>query len=712
MTLFSRNKTLTLIMKFILVELLFLLQIQMAAATNLSLRWRWTNPTPHGNNIIDQAFNPAFQLTVQVTDSGQVYSSSDVDTWIPRDTGVTNYLRGVAFYGNRIIIVGEEGLAMYTDDLNTFMKGNLAPTSDWLEAVATSSNLVVAVGDNGAIYYSSDGTSWTRCTVPFNTWLRGVAYGGSGFVAVGENGFIAASADGINWTQSVSPVPQTLNRVYWNDQYFTIVGNNGIVLTNAGPLPSASWYSVNSGATNALNTAAGSILAQRVVAGYSEVRLTDNGTWGNELAKTNGPPDWTYISSFAFPGTAPWCLLAGRSGMIVEGFKTNSAGYNWFLQSKPVRNWLWDLTYMSHIYVTVGDFGTIMSSLDGLNWSLELPPDTMTNKIIFGVGGTTNMLVAVGESGNIIFSTNSHSPVIVTNLVGTNMIVSTNQVSNLGILWSPAQSATTNDLQGIDCFNGLYIAAGDAGTLLTSVNASNWTARTSPTNKVLTSVSAYPKGVVAVGERGTILQSGNGINWTNRSLATTNWIYRVRYLNGQLIAVGQNGLFTTSTNGIIWTPPTSITSRWLNDVTYVNGVYYTIGTQGACLASTNTTTWTNLGTITVKSLYGLASDGNRLVVAGTEGALLRAQLRTPTNAVQPLGFSHTKDTNNYYNVFLFTGQPDQKFIIESANALSPTNWVIESILEMVDPSGTMYYQEVTPITNAEPRQFFRTRLYP
>ena len=173
-------------------------------AVTYPLTWRWSNPTPHGANIVDLAFSSG--LGVQVGERGQIFTSTDFSSWTPRDSHTTRSLRGVTFFGGRIVISGESGTILFADDATEFYLNDLG-TSDWLESVAASTNLVVAVGDNGAIYTSDDAVTWTRKTTSFTTWLRGVAWGPPGFVAVGENGFIANSASGNIWMSGQPPFP-------------------------------------------------------------------------------------------------------------------------------------------------------------------------------------------------------------------------------------------------------------------------------------------------------------------------------------------------------------------------------------------------------------------------------------------------------------------------------------------------------------------------
>ena len=101
-------------------------------------RWRWSNPLPHGNNVMDMLV--AGDVAVQVGDAGTVYVQGLDDRWAPALTGVTNYLRGVALMGDRFLVVGENGCILWSDDGNVFRAAQLSPaTANWFEGVAASS---------------------------------------------------------------------------------------------------------------------------------------------------------------------------------------------------------------------------------------------------------------------------------------------------------------------------------------------------------------------------------------------------------------------------------------------------------------------------------------------------------------------------------------------------------------------------------------------
>ncbi|MBN2507564.1 MAG: hypothetical protein JXQ71_12805, partial [Verrucomicrobia bacterium] len=680
-----------------------------AGGATFPLRWRWCNPLPHGGIVVDMAYCSALRRGVQVAERGQVYTSDDLSLWLPRDSGTTNSLRAVTFFGTRIIVTGENGCVLYADDVDQFRSGRLwdGPTEDWLEAVAASPSLVVAVGDFGAIYTSVDGVEWHRQPNANEHWLRGVAYGGGMWIAVGRVGTVLWSADGTNWAARVLGVTNHLNRVRYAADRFMAVGDQGICLasTNLG----ATWSAEMTGASRALENACAGGLDQ-IAVGYDEVRLKDGLVWGDELGKTNGPPAWTYYGAIGLPG---YFLIAGQSGMQSEAYQTNSAPYFWLTPYDSVRHWLWDVVYASFLYVAVGDFGTVMTSGNGVSWTLELVPPSVTNSTFLGVGGTTNLLIAVGDAGSMIVSPSVVSNVVVTNVSG----VVTQTVNSLGVVWHAVwPRPTTFDLQGVAVLtNGLYVVTGGSGTVLTSTNGLAWTSQSTPAACLLSSVTEWPGGLVATGDDGTLLTSPDGAHWTLLPRVTTNWLYRVRYLNGTLVAVGEQGVILTSTDGVAWTARDSGTRRWLNDVVFLDGTYFAVGTLGTVLASTDLDQWTFQGTLTKqKALYGAATDGRQLVTVGVEGAILRSSVVPDLTPIEILAFSRIAGTNANpnLNLFLFGGKTDQRFTLDRCIGLQTPAWSAGKALEIFDPAGVLYYVERIAGTNQPAQEYYRATLQP
>ncbi|MFO1501415.1 MAG: hypothetical protein U1G07_24005 [Verrucomicrobiota bacterium] len=673
--------------------LLVLIVIEGSAAT-FPLTWRWSNPLPHGNNIIDIAVRD--QLWIQVAERGTIYTSTDHVTWTPQESHTRRALRAVTFFNDIILVAGESGTILSGTSPGQLQLIDLG-TADWLEGVAASTQIAVAVGDTAAIYTSLNGVVWQRHAVPFSDWLRSVAFGNGTFVAVGERGFIATSTDGVHWQTQPRVGAEDLNRVQWFAGEFWVVGNGGSVWQSTA---GRNWSKANTGAVGALGAFA-ALNATRLVAGDSEVRFrAGRSTWRNELAGSNisPPPVWTYLSAIALTNSY---LLCGRTGMMVEGLVSPDNATGWLTLYDSPRSWLWDVKRFPSLYLAVGDQATLMSSVDGANWQLELPPDSATNSIFLGIGGRTNLAVAVGSAGTIISSLEGKQTVVSTNSSGNAV---TNEISTLGIFWDAVlPRPTTNDLQGVTVWGDRLVVSGGQGTILTSTDAQHWTRQTTPTTALLSCLEVFADGVIAVGQDGVILTSPDTSNWQMRTSGTANWIYRVRNLGGQLVAVGQNGMILTSTDGHNWTARNSGTTQWLYDVQWVGQTYFAVGAQGVVLSSSDAITWSDEGTITGKSLFGASTYAGMLVLVGTEGVILRSQvetLNTPVNFVQfPHGAQET--------LFLFAGQAGQKFTLDRSTNLNL--WLTGPVLELND-SGSLLHSDSG--ANATQQQFFRTTAKP
>ncbi len=686
-------------------------------------RWRWSNPSPHGNNILDMVVTPT--VAAQVGDAGTIYVQREDERWAPAVTGVTNYLRGVALMGERFIAVGENGCILWSDDGAVFQPAQVSPaTSDWFEGVAASAQRAVAVGDNGFIYTTTNGTSWTKANSGTTEWLRSVAFGAAGFVAVGENGTVLrAGSNGSSWTRTTLATAH-LNRVRYlgvgASAQFYIVGTGGGVWSSSSS--SGPWTSLASGTTNTLYDVALND-AGLLVVGDQEVRFRAVGTttWTNQITDlpTNAPPAWVYLTAY---GVTNYWLAAGRTGLMISGSRTNGAAlYTWQPVTDSSHAWLWDLTVQRGIYVAAGDLATIQTSLDGILWAREVVPLPHTNTVLLGVGGTSNLLLAAGNAGNLLISRAGLTNLTVTNYVGTNMVVTNSTFDTLGLIWTNLPPFTTNSLQGVASDGSRFVVCGDRGQIFTSVDGSNFTARATSTTNFLSGVVSGPSGWVAVGNRGTLLRADpDAVSWSPVSLGTTNWLYRVRYLEGYYVVVGQNGSIYTSPDTLHWTPRASGTTRWLNDAAWLDGKWFVVGTQGLLLSSTNLANWQALPVPTAKSLYAAAAVNGQLLLAGIEGVIVRNQVVPATSPVDFLGYHRSVATNNIgqtntiytaTELFLFGGSPDQFFQFQSTTNLAGP-WVTNATFELFDPSGTIYLLRTRDLTNTPPREFYRTRLAP
>lgn len=669
--------------------------------------WRWSHPEPHGNNLADLVYRDGVYL--HVTDHGGVYASTNRLVWERRNTGTLKDLRGAAFLGGRFIVSGEEGTVLWSDDLVQFQSGTVNPaTTDWLEGVAATTNLAVAVGDQGAVYRSVDGRAWERVAIgDFTEWLFGVAQGDGLFVLVGEGGLIASSSDGVTWTRRRSGTTADLNRVAYGDGRFLAVGNDGVVLSSsngsAWTLESSPTY------TNPLAAAALSP-GERLVMGDSALILRrPPQVWQDQLSATISPipaPDWNYAAA-VWDGTR--YLVGGRTGVLVESFRTNAPPFedatSWVRQDESPRNWLWDVAWVGGTYLAVGDEATILSSLSGVQWGLESVPESLTGMVLFGVGGSEDEALVVGEGGRMLRSAVGFTNVVVGRdvVVGTvtNTVWRTNRLSLTGLIWELVEtSPTTNTLQGIGWDGSRFVVVGAGGTILTGTNTTQWASSVASGKEFLSSVAAANGQWVASGARGAIYTSPDASAWTRRDSGTTNWVYRVAWVGSEWVAVGESGVIRTSPDGVQWTPRASGTTAWLTGIQAMGDAVYVCGTQGTVLRSTNRVDWVSVPTLTGKALYGVAHRGPQLVVAGAEGVILRAIAEPSLAAVQIGGYQHFPGDPTGVEALTFEGVAEQPFRWESGEALG--GWELELEREL-DADGVAISGKAT----GRPSRFHR-----
>ncbi|NPA72046.1 MAG: hypothetical protein GXO35_04380, partial [Gammaproteobacteria bacterium] len=97
--------------------------------------------------------------------------------------------------------------------------------------------------------------------------------------------------------------------------------------------------------------------------------------------------------------------------------------------------------------------------------------------------------------------------------------------------------------------DGLYVAVGNVGAILTSWNGEEWTLQDSGTNSALLGITYGNDTFIAVGEHGTILTSPDGENWTAQTSGTSYSLKGITYGNGTFVAVGSSGTILTSPDG-------------------------------------------------------------------------------------------------------------------------------------------------------------------
>jgi hypothetical protein len=147
-----------------------------------------------------------------------------------------------------------------------------------------------------------------------------------------------------------------------------------------------------------------------------------------------------------------------------------------------------EVTYGKGMFVVVGDSypnpnATILTSTNGTNWIYR---GISTGKNARGIAFADGQFVITLNDGRIIYSTDPNT-----------------------YNWSQFITGVEregNNLRGSTSSNGLMVAVGNRGLLLTSPGGSFWKARITPTEENLHAVRYINGTFVAVGNAGTILQ--------------------------------------------------------------------------------------------------------------------------------------------------------------------------------------------------------------
>ena len=120
-------------------------------------------------------------------------------------------------------------------------------------------------------------------------------------------------------------------------------------------------------------------------------------------------------------------------------------------------------------------------------------------------------------------------------------------------IWTPVNSGTTNYLSAVAMNHHTIVAVGESGTIVTSTNGLEWITQISGVTNDLYTVLYANGLFVAGGDSGTIVTSADGKVWTSQRTPTTDTIYGLAFGNGAFVAVGGNGLILTTPDAAHWT---------------------------------------------------------------------------------------------------------------------------------------------------------------
>ena len=389
-------------------------------------------------------------------------------------------------------------------------------------------------------------------------------------------------------------------------------------------------------------------------------------------------------------------VAVGEQGTIL----TSSDGADWSLQNRRTDLPLNGVAFGNGVFVAVGENGTILSSADGTNWSYRYTAaDRALRAVTFGAG----RFVVVGNSyvggGTLVM----HSvdgvewervalPGIGADRAvayGNGMFAAAGRhsfiVSEDGINWSLTQNIINGEIEDMTYGDGRFVAVGDEGAIFVSTDGANWTARTPITSRRLLGVTYGAGRYIAAGSRGVMLESTNSFTWTPIALVTPDRLEAIDFAGGIFVAAGENGTIISSTNGTAWTQRNVGTTRDLDGMALANGTLVVVGKGGSILTSTDGTHYTVRNASVTNDLHGVFFGGGLWVAVGEPGIILIS-----TNTIEWVNrptdtFSSLKDGTYGDGKWIVVGT--QGTVVTSSNGL---DWASAQVSPLFDLNDVAY----------------------
>ncbi len=569
-----------------------------AGATNSSLTLTNIQATDRGNYSLTVS-NPFGSISSSnavleipqffaIGDSGTLLCSADGSTWIARTSGTTKRLRAMAVSGATLVTVGETGTVLRSLDGVTWTSQTSGTTAS-LRGIAASSTRFIAVGgrNSGAIITSTDGQTWNPVSALTGP-LRAITYGNNLFVAVGNMGAIFTSPDGLTWSPRGSNTTARLDGVVWTGTRFEAMSATGMLFASS-----------------------------------------DGITWDNGYQAY--PPTW--LEGVAW-NSAKYVAVGGQ-GQI----KTSNDGRAWSTSTSNTAATLHGVLWTGAAQSASGDPAALLGNID-----FRIVNNPIAQSVSAGLSAVFNV-IASAPTATIQWLKNS---VPIAGATSPTLTVSNAQSASTGAysvtisngVASVTSPVATLSLLGQGSLAQQFVAVGQNGTILTSPDGQQWTARASGTSRRLRAATANASLLVAVGEAGTILTSSDGVTWSPAVSGTTTSLRGVAFGGGAFVTVGGTGSPTIlySTDGSTWSASAPLGGSGLRSIAWGNGVFVAVGQAGTAFKSSDGLNWTAVGIVTTERLDAVAWTGTQFDVITQSGNLLTstdAAIWTSSSVIAP-----------------------------------------------------------------------------
>jgi hypothetical protein len=244
--------------------------------------------------------------------------------------------------------------------------------------------------------------------------------------------------------------------------------------------------------------------------------------------------DYQYMTAIAY-GSGHWVATAGFEDGVEYFYSTN--GSNWVEADFFTGAWGSTLKCENGHFISVGGYGTISYSTNGVDWNAYyIPGPFIGDGRGFGdVSYGNGMFVSVGMTNPTSFETGTGY--ILSSPDGTNWTSQLSQLLTRGYLSSVTYGASR------------FVAVGDNdGNLYYSANGTTWQRTLIAGGNSVT----FCNGLFIIPlTAGTNLISVNGANWSQQPTGLTNWVGQISFSHGLFMGYAA-GYLATSIDGTNW----------------------------------------------------------------------------------------------------------------------------------------------------------------
>jgi len=342
---------------------------------------------------------------------------------------------------------------------------------------------------------------------------------------------------------------------------------------------------------------------------------------------------------------------------------------NWsWANPTPQGNQMEAVAWSGSRYVAVGDMGTIMTSTDAVNWTLQKSgvEKNAYSKDLTDVIWTGTQFVATGIRGIILTSPDGVDWTVIDfntstgffdtiNWNGSQLLTFINYfgssrpiVSTDGVTWTWGDDYVSGKYNGIHWDGTQYVAVGSTGIsgqgiVATSTDGLSWVIETNTITRTLYDVIKTDTQYIAIGSSGVHATSPNGKVWTEQTPLTYS-LRSIIWTGSQVVGVGSRIYTSPTGDDNSWTEAANIIGR---DLLWSGSQYVMAGRS--MFTSSDLLTWTDHSSNVINEHFNDIASLNGFVAVTNTGGIV-----TSSNGVD-WGVQTSGTTNDLHSVHMSTG---------------------------------------------------------